>query len=77
MQLTKFTLSDSQFANFERWLMCHYNHKRHGISYDIADRFLGHYWGVRCLNWMDKTFVTMTPANAGFFVLAMSSTVNE
>ncbi len=67
MQLTKFTLSDSQFANFERWLISHYNHKRHGIDYSIyspcavvADKFLGHYWGVRCLNWMDKTFVTKT-----------------
>ena len=76
MQLTKFTLSDAQFKNFERWLSTHYNYKVQGISYTIADRWLGHYYGVRCLNWMDKTFVTMTPANAGFFILAMSSAVS-
>lgn len=77
MQLTKFTLSDSQFANFESWLRGHYNYKRHGISLHIVDRFLGHHYGVRMLNWMDRSFVTLTPANAGFFVLAMSSSVNE
>jgi hypothetical protein len=77
MQLTKFTLSDSQFANFERWLMCHYNYKHRGISLHIVDRWLGHYYGVRMLSWPDQQFVTLTPANAGFFILAMSSSVNE
>jgi hypothetical protein len=72
MKLTKFTLTDSQFANFERWLLTHYNFKHRGISLNIVDRFLGHYYGVRLLSWPDKTFATMTPANAGFFVLAMS-----
>ena len=76
MQLTKFTLSDSQFANFERWLICHYNYKLRGISLSIVDRFLGHHYGVRMLSWPDQQFVTMTPANAGFFILAMSSTVS-
>ncbi len=74
MQLTKFTLNDSQFANFERWLLTHYNYKHIGISLKLVDRWLGHYYGVRLLNWMDQTFVTLTPANAGFFVLAMSGT---
>lgn len=74
MQLTKFTLSDPQFANFERWLSTHYNYKRRGISLQLVDRFLGHYWGVRMLSWPDQSFVTLTPANAGFFVLAMSNT---
>jgi hypothetical protein len=77
MQLTKFTLSDSQFANFERWLRRHYNYKHRGISLHIVDRWLGHYYGVRMLSWPDRTFATMTPANAGFFILAMSSTVND
>jgi hypothetical protein len=77
MQLTKFSLSDSQFANFKRWLICHYNYKQWGISLSIVDRFLGHYYGVRMLSWPDQQFATMTPANAGFFILAMSSTVNE
>ena len=76
MQLTKFTLTDSQFANFESWLLDHYNYKRRGISLHLVDRFLGHYYGVRMLSWPDQQFVTMTPANAGFFVLAMSSTAN-
>ncbi len=73
MQLTKFTLTDSQFDNFLRWFEGHYNYKREGIHWGIADRFLGHYYGVRMLNWREHTFVTMTPANAGFFILAMSS----
>jgi hypothetical protein len=73
MQLTKFTLTDAQFANFEGWLKGHYNYKRHGISLDYANKFIGHYYGVRILNWLDQTFVTLTPANAGFFILAMSS----
>ena len=72
MKLTKFTLTDSQFANFERWLLAHYNFKHRGISLNIVDRFLGHYYGVRMLSWPDQQFVTLTPANAGFFVLAMS-----
>jgi len=72
MQLTKFTLNDCQFANFEHWLLAHYNYKRVGISLHIVNRWLGHYYGVRLLNWMDQVFVTMSPANAGFFVLAMS-----
>ena len=74
MQLTKFTLTDSQFANFESWLLDHYNFKHRGISLQLVDRFLGHYYGVRLLSWPDQTFVTLTPANAGFFVLAMSNT---
>lgn len=73
MKLTKFTLSDTQFANFEYWLLGHYNYKHRGISLHIVDRFLGHYYGVRMLSWPDQTFATMTPANAGFFVLAMSN----
>ncbi len=77
MQLTKFTLSDAQFADFERWLLAHYNYKLRGNIASSADRYLGHHWGVRLLSWPDKTFVTMTPANAGFFILAMSSAVNE
>ena len=77
MQLTKFTLSDAQFANFERWLITHYNYKLRGISLHIVDRFLGHHYGVRMLSWPDQVFATMTPANAGFFILAMSSAVNE
>ena len=76
MQLTKFSLSDAQFKNFEHWLLAHYNYKRVGISLHIVDRFLGHYYGVRLLSWPDKTFATMTPANAGFFILAMSSAVS-
>ena len=72
MTLTKFKLSDTQFANFKRWLMCHYNYKHRGISLHIVDRWLGHYYGVRMLSWPDQTFATMTPANAGFFILAMS-----
>lgn len=72
MTLTKFTLSDTQFANFELWLSTHYNYKLRGISLNIVDRFLGHHYGVRMLSWPDQTFATMTPANAGFFVLAMS-----
>ena len=76
MQLTKFSLSDSQFANFERWLMTHYNYKLRGISLQLVDRFLGHYYGVRMLSWREHTFITMTPANAGFFILAMSSNVS-
>ncbi len=77
MQLTKFTLNDAQFANFERWLLAHYNYKLRGISLHIVNRWLGHYYGVRLLNWMDQVFVTMSPANAGFFVLAMSGTVKD
>ena len=73
MQLTKFTLSDAQFANFGRWLIKgHYNYKSYGINLDYTNRFLGHHYGVRLLNWVDQTFVTLTPANAGFFILAMS-----
>jgi hypothetical protein len=72
VQLTKFTLSDSQFANFKRWLLTHYNYKSMGISLDYVNRFLGHYYGVRMLSWLDQVFVTMEPANAGFFILAMS-----
>ncbi len=72
MKLTKFTLTDEQFANFEVWLKQYYNYRKHGISLNLVDRFLGHYYGVRMLNWMDKAFVTLTPANAGFFILAMS-----
>jgi hypothetical protein len=72
MKLTKFTLTDAQFNNFERWLRTHYNYPRMGISLFLVDKFLGHYYGVQMLNWMDKSFVTLTPANAGFFVLAMS-----
>jgi len=72
MKLTKFTLTDSQFANFECWLLAHYNFKHRGINLNIVDRFLGHYYGVRMLSWPDQTFATMTPANAGFFILAMS-----
>jgi hypothetical protein len=74
MQLTKFTLSDAQFKNFERWLSTHYNYKLRGINIPTVNRFLGHHYGVRLLNWIDCTFVTLTPANAGFFVLAMSGT---
>jgi len=77
MQLHKFTLSDSQFTNFERWFLTHYNYKLRGINNDTVNRFLGHHWGVRMLNWPSKTFVTMTPANAGFFVLAMSTRVEH
>lgn len=76
MQLTKFTLSDSQFANFKRWLITHYNYKLWGINLPTVDRFLGHHYGVRMLSWPDCTFATMTPANAGFFILAMSSNVS-
>lgn len=72
MNLTKFTLNDAQFKNFELWLKQHYNFRKHGISLYMVDRFLGHHYGVRMLSWPDQTFVTMTPANAGFFVLAMS-----
>ena len=72
MQLTKITLSDSQFRNFEQWFLTHYNYKLRGISLNIVDRFLGHHYGVRMLSWPDQTFATMTPANAGFFILAMS-----
>lgn len=74
MQLTKFHLNDNQFANFESWLSTHYNYKLKGISLHIVDRFLGHYYGVRILNWMDQSFATLTPANAAFFILAMSNT---
>ena len=77
MQLTKFTLTDSQFANFLRWLEGHYNYRREGMHWGIADRYLGPHWGVRMLNWREHTFVTMTPANAGFFILAMSNTNRE
>ena len=76
MVLTKLTLTDPQFANFERWLMTHYNYKLRGISLQLVDRWLGHYYGVRMLSWPDQTFATMTPANAGFFILAMSSSVS-
>ena len=72
MQLTKFTLSDSQFANFERWFLTHYNYKLRGINIATVNRFLGHHYGVRMLSWPVQTFVTLTPANAGFFILAMS-----
>ena len=50
MTLTKFKLSDTQFANFELWLSTHYNYKLRGISLNIVDRFLGHYYGVRMLS---------------------------
>ncbi len=76
MKLTKFTLTDAQFKNFERWLLGHYNYKEHGIAYGIADRFLGHHYGIRMLKWSEHTFVTMTPGNAGFFILAMSESSN-
>lgn len=72
MKLTKFTLNDVQFANFKRWLKGHYNYKSYGINLDYANRFLGHHYGVRLLNWPEQTFVTLTPANAGFFILSMS-----
>lgn len=71
MQLTKFTLSYEQFRNFERWLLEHYNFKR-GINIIIVNRFLGHHYGVRMLSWPDMSFLTMTPANAGFFILSMT-----
>ena len=74
MQLTKFALNDTQFQNFLEWFASHYDYKKHGLHYGIADRFLGHHYGVRMLDWHAHTFVTMTPANAGFFILAMSST---
>ena len=72
MQLTKFKLNDAQFYNFEQWLLEHYNFKYRGINLIIVNRFLGHYYGVRMLSWPDMDFVTMTPANASFFILAMS-----
>ena len=75
MKLTKFTLSDAQFKNFERWLSTHYNYKLQGISLAVVDRFLGHHYGVRMLSLTDQQFATMTPANAGFFILAMSGEV--
>ena len=75
MQFTKFSLSDAQFANFERWLSTHYNCNLQGISLAVVDRFLGHYYGVRMLSLTDQQFATMTPANAGFFILAMSGEV--
>ena len=74
MQLTKFRLNEAQYTNFERWLLDHYNYKLQGINLDTANRFLGHHWGVRLLAWHNSVFVTMTPANAGFFILAMSNT---
>jgi len=72
MQLTKITLSDSQFRNFEQWFLTHYNYKLRGINIATVNRFLGHHWGVTMLNWPEQTFVTLSPANAGFFILAMS-----
>jgi len=72
MNLTKFTLTDAQFNNFENWLMQHYNFKYRGISLQIVDRFLGHHYGVRMLSWPGQEFATMTPANAGLFILSMS-----
>lgn len=72
MKLTKITLTDDQFRNFLDWFVGHYDYKKHGLHYGIADRFLGHHFGVRMLDWHEHTFVTMTPANAGFFVIAMS-----
>jgi len=77
MQLTKITLTDAQFRNFLDWFEQHYDYKKNGLPYGIADRFLGHHYGVRMLNWHDHTFVTMTPANAGFFVIAMSGSRND
>ena len=74
MKLTKFSLTDSQFANFERWFLQHYNYKLRGINLATVNCFLGHHWGVQMFNWPDQTFVTLTPANAGFFILAMSET---
>jgi hypothetical protein len=77
MQLTKFALNDAQFKNFELWLKEHYNYPKYGISLNLVDKFLGHYYGVRMLNWIDQTFVTMTPANASFFILSMSNSANN
>jgi hypothetical protein len=76
VKLTKFTLTDEQFKNFLAWFESHYNYKKEGIHWGIADRFLGHHFGVRMLNWREHTFVTLTPANAGFFILAMSGNNN-
>ena len=76
MKLTKFSLTDSQFKNFEDWFLTHYNYKLHGINLYTVNRFLGHHWGVQLLNWIDQAFVTMTPANASFFIIAMSGDKN-
>lgn len=82
MNLTKFSLTPTQFDHFYQWLSTHItvNPRRYlysGYSRDPTWLFLqlllSRHYGVQLLNWQDRTFYTTQPANAGFFVLAMSN----